>query len=367
MKFGFLFGPWHEPGRNLRDCQEWDLQMLRWADEMGYSEAWIAEHHTSPWENNPAPDILVAQALRETKRIRLGPGGFLLPYHHPAEIANRVAVLDHLSQGRLNFGVAASALPSDWALFNVDGASGQNREMTREALDMILRLWSDEEEFDYKGKYWHVTKTGVMHEVLRPFIKPLQTPHPPIGVAGLSPGSETLKIAGERGFIPMSLNLNTAYVKSHWATVEEGARRSGKTPKRSEWRLVREVFCAETDEEAYRLSVGGFMGRFFDEYFLKLFKTFNFLQYYKNDPNVADRDVDAAYCAEANWIVGSPDTVARKLREAYEEVGGFGTLLISAFDYQDNPRAWETNMRLMAEEVMPQVADLVPPDPVAVS
>ena len=83
-----------------------------------------------------------------------------MPYHHPAELANRVAMLDHLAQGRLNFGVAASGLPSDWAMFNVDGNAGQHREMTREALDIILRLWSDEPEFDFKGKYWHVTKTG---------------------------------------------------------------------------------------------------------------------------------------------------------------------------------------------------------------
>ena len=102
----------------------------------------------------------------QTTRMRIGPGGFLMPYHHPAELANRVAMLDHLAQGRLNFGVAASGLPSDWAMFNVDGMSGQHREMTREALDIILRLWSDEPEFDYKGKFWHVTKTGTMLDTL---------------------------------------------------------------------------------------------------------------------------------------------------------------------------------------------------------
>jgi alkanesulfonate monooxygenase SsuD/methylene tetrahydromethanopterin reductase-like flavin-dependent oxidoreductase (luciferase family) len=64
----------------------------------------------------------------------------LLPCHHPAELANRVAMLDHLSGGRLNFGAAASGLPSDWAMFNVDGMSGQNRDMTREALEIILRM-----------------------------------------------------------------------------------------------------------------------------------------------------------------------------------------------------------------------------------
>ena len=68
-------------------------------------------------------------------------------------------MLDHLAEGRLNFGVAASGLPSDWAMFNVDGMSGQNREMTREALDIILRLWTDPEPFDHKGKYWSVSKT----------------------------------------------------------------------------------------------------------------------------------------------------------------------------------------------------------------
>jgi alkanesulfonate monooxygenase SsuD/methylene tetrahydromethanopterin reductase-like flavin-dependent oxidoreductase (luciferase family) len=232
MEYGLFTMPSHPPERRLYDGHRWDLQTLRWADDLGFSEAWIGEHHTAPWEPHPAPDLLVAQALMQTRRMRIGPGGFLMPYHHPAELANRVAMLDHLSQGRLNFGVAASGLPSDWAMFNVDGTSGQHREMTREALDIVLRLWGDEAEFEYKGKYWHVTKTGTMLGTLRPHITPLQKPHPPIGVAGVSKGSDTLKLAGERGFWPMSLNLNPAYVASHWESVEIGAARSGRTRKR---------------------------------------------------------------------------------------------------------------------------------------
>ena len=360
MRFGLLFGPWHAPERDLAAGQDWDLQVIRWADALGFTEAWIAEHHTSPWENHPAPDLLVAQALRETTRIRLGPGGFLLPYHHPAELANRVAMLDHLARGRLNFGVAASALPSDWALFNVDGHAGQNREMTREALDIILRLWEAEEPFDYRGSFWHVTRTDTMYGLLRPHLKPLQRPHPPIGVAGLSPGSKMLELAGERGFIPMSLNLNNAYVADHWATVAAGARRAGRVARRADWRLVREVFVAETDAEAFRLSAGGVMGRFFREYFLKLFALFDFTKYYKHDPSVPDADVTPEYCARHNWLVGSPETVAAQLRQTYEDVGGFGTLLVSAFDYADQPDAWYASMRLLTEEVLPRVADLEP-------
>src|SRR5579863_3664429 len=158
MEFGYFAMPSHPPERGLKAGHDWDLQTLRWLDELGFIEAWIGEHHTAPWEPHPAPDLLVAQALLQTKRIKIGPGGFLLPYHHPAELANRVAMLDHLSEGRLLFGVAASGLPSDWAMFDVDGTTGKHREMTREALDIILRLWSDEPTFEFKGKYWNVNK-----------------------------------------------------------------------------------------------------------------------------------------------------------------------------------------------------------------
>ncbi len=360
MDYGLFTMPSHPPERSLFDGHQWDLQQLRWADELGFSEAWIGEHHTAPWEPHPAPDLLVAQALLQTERIKLAPGGFLLPYHHPAELANRVAMLDHLAQGRLMFGVAASGLPSDWAMFNVDGFSGQNRDMTREALDIILRLWTEDEPFRYEGKYWTVEKTGVMYDTLKPHIKPFQKPHPPIGVAGLNKGSETLKIAGERGFLPLSLNLNPAYVSSHWEAVEEGARRSGRTPSRADWRLVREIFVADTDEEAMRLSVGAQMGRMMREYFLGLLANFGFTEFLKHDPSVPDSDVTPEYCAEHNWLVGSPDTVERRLREVYDEVGGFGTNLLFCFDYSENPDAWYNSMRLLAQEVMPRVADLKP-------
>jgi alkanesulfonate monooxygenase SsuD/methylene tetrahydromethanopterin reductase-like flavin-dependent oxidoreductase (luciferase family) len=363
MEYGLFTMPSHPPERSLYDGHQWDLQQLRWADELGFSEAWIGEHHTAPWEPHPSPDLLVAQALLQTKRMKLGPGGFLMPYHHPAELAHRVAMLDHMAQGRLLFGVAASGLPSDWAMFNVDGMSGQHREMTRESLDIILRLWSDEPPFDYKGKYWHVTKTGVMFDTLRPHIKPFQKPHPPIGVAGLNKNSDTLKLAGERGFLPLSLNLNPGYVASHWDSVEEGARRTGRTASRAEWRLVREVFVADTDQEALRLSVGGMMGRQMREYFLPLLAAFGFTEFLKHDPGVPDGDVTPEYCAHHNWLVGAPRTVVEKLHRVYDEVGGFGTLLVFCFDYTENPQAWYHSMELLAREVMPQFKNVTPKPP----
>ena len=361
MEFGYFSMPSHPPERGLKAGHDWDLQTLRWLDELGYLEAWIGEHHTAPWEPHPAPDLLIAQALLQTKRLRIGSGGFLLPYHHPAELANRVAMLDHLAEGRLNFGVAASGLASDWAMFHVDGMSGVHREMTRESLDIILRLWSDEETFDYDGKFWKVSKPPLQPiGNLKPHLYPLQKPHPPIGVAGMSKQSDTLKLAGERGFLPLSLNLNPGYVASHWEAVEIGAARSGRTPNRADWRLVREVFVADTDEEAWRLSVGGMMGRMMREYFLPLLGNFGFLDYLKHDPNVADSDVTPEYCAQHNWLVGSPRTVAEKLERIYHNAGGFGGLLVFGFDYVEQPEAWHNSLRLLMQEVAPRVAHLVP-------
>jgi alkanesulfonate monooxygenase SsuD/methylene tetrahydromethanopterin reductase-like flavin-dependent oxidoreductase (luciferase family) len=360
MELGYFSMPSHPPERDLKQGWEYDLQVIRWLDELGYTEAWIGEHHTAPWEPHPAPDLLVSTGFRETKNIRLGPGGFLLPYHHPAELANRIALLDHISDGRLNFGVAASGLPSDWSMFNVDGMSGQNRAMTREALDIILKMWSSDEPFEYAGYYWTVRHPEEMYGFLRPHLKPKQAPHPPIGVAGLSKNSDTLKLAGEMGYLPMSLNLNPGYVKSHWESVQIGAEKTGRTPYRGDWRLVREVFVADTDEEAWKLSVGSNMGRMMGEYFLPLLENFGFFDYLKHDESVPDSDVTPEYCAKHNWLIGSPDTVAEKLAAIYDDVGGFGQLLVFGFDYVDKPEAWHHSLELLSKEVLPKVAHLTP-------
>ena len=363
MEIGLFTMPSHPPERSLYDGQQWDLQVLRWADELGYKEAWIGEHHTAPWEPHPSPDLLVAQALLQTKNIRLGPGGFLLPYHHPAELANRVAMLDHLAQGRLNFGVAASGLPSDWAMFDVDGFSGQNREMTRESLEIILRLWTEDEPFEYKGKYWNVNKPDRMYETLIPHIKPFQQPHPPIGVAGLSKNSDTLKLAGERGFLPMSLNLNPGYVKSHWdaggggrAALRQDAAPLGLAPRP---RGVRGR-DRRGGLEALRRGHDGPPDVGVLPEAARLVRLHRVPQARSRRPRLR-RHAGLLRAAQlADRLAHRPSP--RSYATVYEEVGGFGVLLVFGFDYADNPEAWHTSMRLLTEEVLPLCADLVPPE-----
>ena len=360
MKLGLFMMPSHPPERNIYDSHQWDLNYLELADRLGYDEAWIGEHFTAPWEPIPAPDLMIAQALQRTSKIKLGSGVHLLPYHHPAELAHRVAYLDHIAQGRFMFGIGSSGLPSDWALFDVDGSNGQHRDMTRESLDIILKIWQAREPMEYKGQFWNVNVPDTMYDVLRPFLYPYQKPHPPIAVASASYRSPTLVIAGERGFIPMSLAFNTDYCLSHWEAIEEGARKSGRTPSRREWRLVRDVYVADTDEEAREAAVGGMTARVWRDYLLRIFKEFNLLHVFKDDPEVPDEGVTPEYMADHMWLIGSPDTVAAKIRKLYENVGGFGGLLVLVYDHWQNQEGWDKSTRLLAEEVMPRIADLVP-------
>ena len=140
MKLGIFSMPSHPPERSLKDGHEWDLQNIIWADELGFEEFWIGEHHAMVWEPHPSPDLLVVEGFRQTKNIRIGPGGFCLPYHHPAELANRIAMLDHLSGGRLNVGFAASGSPTDWEMFQVDGFAVIVRD------DAVVNLWGASDE-----------------------------------------------------------------------------------------------------------------------------------------------------------------------------------------------------------------------------
>jgi alkanesulfonate monooxygenase SsuD/methylene tetrahydromethanopterin reductase-like flavin-dependent oxidoreductase (luciferase family) len=355
MKLGLFMMPSHPPERSFYDGQQWDLQVLRWADDYGFDEAWIGEHFTAPWEPNPAPDLLIAQALLQTQRIVLAPGAHLLPYHHPAELAARVAFLDHLAKGRFMFGIGASGLPSDWATFDVDGANGENRRMMWESLDVILKLWESPDAFEHRGEYWNVNRIDPMLRTLRHHLTPYQKPHPPIGVAGLTPGSDTLRIAGERGFIPLSLNMSTGYVRSHWEAYAKGAEGAGRPPDRSQWRVVREVLVADSDEEARRWSAGSMMGRMMSEYLLPLFADFDYTQYLKDDPNVSDENVKPEYLVDHGWLVGSVETVTEKLLETNRLAGGFGVLTVLGFDYADNPEPWRRSMQLLATEVLPRV------------
>lgn len=188
-------------------------------------------------------------------------------------------------------------------------------------------------------------------------MQPYQSPHPPIGIAGLSPGSETLKLAGERGYLPLSISLNPRHTASHWDSVVEGAARTGRTPDRSDWRLVRDVYVARTDEEARRRVREGAMGRCWREYLLPFYVNNGMGEHFKVDPSEPDSVLDVDYLIEHNWFVGSPETVSAKIDALQVETGGFGGMLTMVYDFSTEQEEWDESIDLLVNEVMPNFPD----------
>lgn len=356
MDLGLLLNPGHKPGSDLRTAVAWDVELITWADQLGYRDAWIGEHLTVPWEPVPAPDLVIAQALGETSAIRLGSSSLNLPLHHPAMVAHRYAFLDQLSEGRINLGFGASGTMTDWHLYGIDGAAGQHREMMVESLDAIVRLWTDPGPYDHTGQFWTVNKPGPMVDGHLDFhMQPWQRPHPPIHLSGLSPQSPTLRLCGERGYAPLSLALNAEYLAELWDTVESGAATTGARVDRSKWGVAWDVFVAETDDEAVRLSLESGMGTYLAEFWLPMLKGVGLASMYKSDPDMPDADVTPEYYLRNCALVGSVETVVGKIEEAAERTGGFGTLIQLGHDFSADRAPLRTSMELLANEVMPRV------------
>ena len=356
MRVGYFTMPLHPPGSDPGETMEDDLQQLVVLDRLGFEEAWIGEHFTAVWENIPCPDLFIAKALGMTQRIRLGTGVSCLPNHNPLMLAQRIAQLDQLARGRFYWGVGSGGFPGDFQLFGIDAQAGEHREVTRAALDLILDLWNDPKPGRYRTRHWRFRVPEPEADIgLRLHLKPYQRPHPPIAVAGVSAKSETLVLAGERGYLPMSINFVPARIlRTHWDAVEEGARGAGRAADRGTWRIARDVFIAETTAEARRAALAGPLARDWTGYFFPLLRKVRHLDLTKVDPAMSDEAVTLDYLLDHIWIVGDPDEVTRKLRELSDAVGGFGTLLVIGHEWEPR-QAWLRSMRLLTEHVLPRL------------
>ena len=353
--------PMHPPGSDIGVTLQTDLSQVERLDALypAFEEVWVGEHFTAEWENIPAPDIFIAAALQRTRHIRLGTGVSCLPNHSPFQLAHRIALLDQLAQGRFFWGIGSGGFPGDFEVAGIDPKSGAQRQISLDAVDTVLGLWTDPRPGAYTQHSWSFHIPEYDPRIAKHVhLKPYQQPHPPIAVAGVTEKSETLALAGERGWIPMSINFVTPRVlRSHWESVERGAAKSGLVADRSDWRICRAVHVADSDTAARREALEGAIGRDYRDYFLKLLSLTRGLSGLKVDESMPDSGVTLDYLVDNVWLVGSPETVARKIRELHAEVGGFGTLLIGATDWPD-PAVWERSITLFATDVVPRLADL---------
>jgi len=360
MDFGLFLMPLHPPRRSFADSYDRDIELIVQADRLGYHEAWIGEHITEVWENAPVPELLIAKALALTDRIILATGVTMLPLHHPVDTAHRIAMIDHMARGRFYWGIGVRALPSDLQLYGIEYKDMQDvRAQGREALDIILGLWAAEDgHFGYEGRYYQVhAPEGPPELDRRLYFKPYQQPHPPIGVASNTPRGDTMYMAGERGWIPMSSsNLMVRDLCAHWETAEQGAASAGRQADRDKWRIARYVYVGETPESA-REEARVVLGQPFEDHQWINMKAGALLDALKLDPSMPDESVNVDYMMENAWIVGDPQECADQIRKLYDDVGGFGHLLVVTQDPDDHS-LMQRSQRLLMEEVAPLVEDL---------
>lgn len=158
------------------------LAELELAEQCGFNAAWFVEHHfMREYSHSSAPDLLLAAASQRTQHLRLGYGIIPLPYHHPVHTAERIATLDILCNGRVEFGFGRGFSPLEYDCFNTDMA--QSRHITSEALQIILQSFSSQ-PVNFSGQHFQLSNIDVIP-------KPLQQPHPPLWSAAVSPDSFT--------------------------------------------------------------------------------------------------------------------------------------------------------------------------------
>ena len=207
------------------------------------------------------PEIFPARFPRLTERIRVGPAPVCLQYHHPMHVAGRLAFLDHMSHGRLNICFGPGAIPTDMEVFGA-----HPREMgarVTESMDMILRLWKGHPPLDIEGEFWNFRMKDNVHAEfgVGHLHKPYQRPRPSIYVPSISRSSVGLTKAAERGFRFIShhmVHANTLH--DQWHSYSEATASIGRTAAPSDWAVARNVFVADSTDEARRLARGNSLG-----------------------------------------------------------------------------------------------------------
>lgn len=359
MRLGLFMMPLHPPGPPMHVHIEEDTRKSLLAEELGFHELWLGEHFSAISEPYPSPLMFMANLLPQTSKIRFATGVINLPNRHPAIIAGEIAQFDHLSKGRLIFGAGTGSLGSDFELFQLGDAATRQR-MLVESLDTIQKIWSSKPPYDIKGEFWttRIQKSVSEDLGLGEMPKPYQHPHPEICVPSASPNSETVRLAGQRGwsFVTSGL-LQRKLIGTHWEQYVLGCTEAGRIANGERWRLSRSVFVAPTDEEARRRILDPRSAyQHFLGYMRTVFKNIGKLHALKTNPEMADSEITINGIIEDRVIFGSPQTVAQKLIELREQCGPFGTLLVIGADWSGINAEWETeSLRLLANKVMPIV------------
>lgn len=235
MKFGvFSLMQWPED-RSQSDVYRNELEQLALAEDQGYDAAWLAEHHFSRYGIGPSIHLTAANLAARTERIRIGTAVTVLPFFHPLRVAEEVAMLDIMSNGRFDWGVGRGYQAHEFSGFGVD--IEKSHLVFREQLQVIERAWTGE-RFSHDGEFFQFPELECLPT-------PVQQPGPPIYIAGLSPS--TIEWAAENGYPVLSDQFSPTHrLEQNRATYHGAAEKAGADTSGFELPTLRHVYVGET-------------------------------------------------------------------------------------------------------------------------
>jgi alkanesulfonate monooxygenase SsuD/methylene tetrahydromethanopterin reductase-like flavin-dependent oxidoreductase (luciferase family) len=341
MKFGLMFTfqlppgcgiQWNEPYQDMLDC-------LPRAEELGFESMFMATHHVKTDGLCPGPLIACAGAAAVTKSMRIGTAVLLVPMYAPLKLAEDIAVLDNLSQGRFVFGVAPGYVAEEFAAHGIPRAERVGR--FEESLDLMVTAWT-EDEFEFKGKYFQVPPT-----VMTP--KPMQKPHPPIWY-GVS-ATQSLRRAAKRHAVQiMSPRHGVGELKEHYAPYEAmAAELNWSIPERP---IIRQVFVAKTQAEAEAIAAPA-VNHLYRELYGKASAAGDRVLRADDGSVITDHDQVDFEGFKDRYIIGDPDFAIESIKRYETEVDPSEMV---CWMHMPGIRGADVmgSVELFAKEVMPQ-------------
>lgn len=263
MEFG-IFSQMHVPpwddehSRFLRE-----LEVAEAVEAAGFKYDWAPEHHfLQHYSHQPAPEVFLSWVAARTKRIHVGTAitNITAPVNHPVRVAERIATMDHLSEGRVEFGTGRGSSSTEWAGFCIPSAA-ETKPMWRESLEQIPKMWQDG-VYQYEGKYFRVPPRNVLP-------KPFTKPHPPLWLACSSP--QTFTEAGELGLGALCFTFGTPAEIAHLVRAYKEAIQRCTNPIggyiNNNIAVTTNMFCLPDGDEARYLYANAKVERFTEYFF----------------------------------------------------------------------------------------------------
>jgi alkanesulfonate monooxygenase SsuD/methylene tetrahydromethanopterin reductase-like flavin-dependent oxidoreductase (luciferase family) len=373
MKIGIFYE--HQLPRPWEDDAEYRLlqnalEEAELADRLGIEYFWEVEHHfLEEYSHSSAPEVFLGAVSQRTRNIRLGHGIVLMPppFNHPARVAERIATLDLVSSGRVEFGTGESSSEAELGGFLIDPA--QKRAMWEEGVKVALRCMTETPFTGFSGKYVTLPPRNVVP-------KPLQKPHPPVWVA--CSRRDTILMAARKGIGALSFAFVDAaearkWVDDYYRILETDATPIGDAVN-ANIACVTTFMCCPTEEEALAKGLEGanFFGYSLAHYYI-------FGEHRPGKTNVweefLERRAQAGYSPEAvraaaehsdrlgakivkegreglRGAIGTPEQVREYLR-TYEEAGVDQLILVSQAGKNRHEDIMES-LELFGEKVLPE-------------